>query len=133
MGPAGSGKSRLLAEAMLLGAEMIADDRVLLRADAAGVLVASPPPGLRGVLELRGLGLMTVPVLVEAAPLHLLVTLAEGENLRLPEAQTQSFLGIAVPCVTLPPPPLTHASALLLYLKAVQENRILPTDWRPAV
>ena len=62
MGESGSGKSRLVADAMLHGAKLIADDRVQFEV-RAGQLMASPPPQLPGVLELRGLGLIRIDAL----------------------------------------------------------------------
>jgi HPr kinase/phosphorylase len=61
-GPAGSGKSRLawaLLEAARTGivryARLVADDRVRIFA-AGGRLLAAAPPTIRGMIEVRGLG-----------------------------------------------------------------------------
>lgn len=130
VGASGSGKSRLLAEALLHGAEMIADDQVQLRAEG-GTLFAAAPPALAGVLELRGLGLIRIPAETTRAehPLHLQLTLSVGVPERLPEPQHTTHLGIAIPSLTLAAP--LHPPSLLLYLDALGEGRILPTDWAP--
>jgi HPr kinase/phosphorylase len=125
MGESGSGKSQLVAEAILHGAQLIADDRVQLTA-ANGVLMASAPPQLAGVLELRGLGLIRMDAI--AHPLHFAITLDAAANERLPVPDTLEFLGVSLPHLRLSPPPI---SALLLYLKAMREGRILPPDWHP--
>jgi HPr kinase/phosphorylase len=62
-GASGSGKSSLLLE--LIRAEpasvhLVADDRVVLRI-AHGRLLADAPPGLAGLVEVRGLGLVKHP------------------------------------------------------------------------
>ncbi len=132
MGVSGSGKSRLLADALLHGAHLIADDQVCLSV-AGNTLEASAPPGLSGVLELRGFGLIRVSPAqsVVSHPLHLAITLDAAQDTRFPEVQTHIALGITLPHLLLPPVPMTAISSLLLYLKAMQEERILPPDWRP--
>ena len=129
LGASGAGKSRILAEAILHGANMIADDQVMLHAEN-GVLIAAPPPTLEGVLELRGLGLITEPF-IPRHPMHLVVTLSTGNGERLPEPEMQEFCGVTLPNLTLSGGPTLAVPSLLLYLKAVQEKRTLPTDWRP--
>lgn len=129
LGEAGSGKSSLLAHALLLGAKLIADDQVMLRADGAQ-LIASAPETLAGIIELYGLGIISHPH-VASYPLHLVVALEKGQTERLPEPQKVEYCGLAVPFVRLVSPSAAQFSALLLYLKAVQEQRTLPTDWRP--
>ena len=130
LGESGSGKSTLLAEVMLRGAKLVADDRVALHASDAQ-LIANPVEPLRGVLELRGFGLIRQEEVVEAQPIHLVIALDAAANERLPEPATHHYYGIAVPFLSVPPPPVLSAAALLLYLEAVQEGRSLPTDWHP--
>lgn len=128
-GEPGIGKSRVLAEALLHGAQMIADDRVLLQAKQ-GVLIAHAPPQLSGVLELRGMGLISHPV-CPIHPIHLWVTLDAAATERLPEPETRAHDGVSVPLLRLPAPPVLSVPSLLLYLRAMHENRTLPTDWHP--
>ena len=129
LGEAGSGKSTFLAHALLLGAKLIADDQVMLRADD-GQLIASVPDTLAGIIELYGLGIISHPH-VASHPVHLVVALEKGEAERLPEPQQVKYCGLTLPFVRLVSPSTSQVSSLLLYLKAVQEHRILPTDWRP--
>ncbi len=132
MGVSGSGKSRLLADALLHGAHMIADDQVQLRLNHS-TLEASAPPRLAGILELRGFGLIRVAPqqCVAAHPLHLILTLDVAHDIRLPEPATHTFLGVALPHLRLAPVPVTAIAPVLLYIKAMQEGRILPPDWLP--
>lgn len=60
-GPAGCGKSDLLLRLLDRGFVLVADDRV----DVADGM-ASPPPALAGLLEVRGLGLLRLPYLPSA-------------------------------------------------------------------
>ena len=129
LGEAGSGKSSLLAHALLLGAKLIADDQVILSSDGAN-LIARAPDSLAGIIELYGLGIISHPH-VASHPVHLVVALEKGEAERLPEPQQVEYCGLTLPFVRLVSPSTVQASSLLLYLNAVQEHRILPTDWRP--
>lgn len=130
LGDSGSGKSTLLAEVMLRGAQLVADDRVALHA-SGGKLIANPVEPLRGVIELRGFGLIKQEEVVEAQPIHLVIALDAAANERLPEPATHTYFGVNVPFLSVPPPPVLSAAALLLYLEAVHEGRTLPSDWHP--
>lgn len=131
LGASGTGKSRLLSDALSMGAKMIGDDRIRLE-PMMGLVAAAPVPELAGVIELRGLGLIRVNDALAKHVLHLVVELdpaAAGE--RLPPLQRYNLLGVDVPYLRVAPVPHTSASALLLYLKAMQEGRALPADWKP--
>jgi HPr kinase/phosphorylase len=130
MGASGTGKSRLLAEALLHGALLIGDDRISLHAQG-DQLIATAALELLGVVELRGLGLIKRPDIAYAHGIDLVVMLDPTADTRLPEPKTQEYCGIAVPYVRLPPPPVLSAASLLLYLEAMQEGRSLPPDWHP--
>jgi HPr kinase/phosphorylase len=99
LGPAGSGKSSLALELIALGAELVADDRVALRAEAGG-LRASAPAALRGLIEARGLGLLRLPAAAEAR-VALAVDLAPSPE-RLPARRAFRALGAAAPLVNAP-------------------------------
>ena len=130
IGESGTGKSRLLAEALLNGAALIGDDRVALHAQG-NQLIASPVPELLGVVELRGFGLIKHTRIAHAHGIDLVVMLDPTADTRLPEPETQEYCGISVPYLRLPPPPVLSAASLLLYLEAMQEGRSLPPDWHP--
>lgn len=130
LGPGGSGKSRLMAEASMIGASMVADDQVALRR-SNGLLWGAPPKELAGVFEMRGVGLCAMPAdAVSQHALHVGVELGHALT-RLPELGARQFLGIHLPMLYLPSPPETSALYLLAAVRAVHEGRILPTDWRP--
>jgi HPr kinase/phosphorylase len=82
LGPAGSGKAALALRMLALGAALVADDRVELRARGPA-LVASAPAALAGLVEARGFGILRVPALAEA-PLFCAVDLGEAPAARLP-------------------------------------------------
>jgi HPr kinase/phosphorylase len=86
-GPAGSGKSRLAlaliaAADRLRFARLIADDRVRLEA-CHGRLLARPPEALKGLIEVRGLGIRRVAY-EPVAVVGLVVDLAAPDAERLP-------------------------------------------------
>ena len=82
LGPSGAGKSDLALRLIDEGAKLVADDRtdlVLTR----GRWVASAPATIAGLIEVRGLGIITLPAL-KCAPLVLAARLTPNVP-RLPE------------------------------------------------
>jgi HPr kinase/phosphorylase len=111
-GEPGSGKSTLALQLVempgtglgekLLQAGLIADDQTVLTA-GQGRLWCSAPLALAGLLEVRGLGIVKVPV-SGPAPLRMVVDLeAANAAPRLPESNNQatSLLGLPVPRIIL--------------------------------
>lgn len=103
-GPAGSGKSHLawdLIEAARHGAlsfaRLVGDDRVRVEAHS-GRLLVRPADALAGLLEIRGLGIRTLPYEPVAA-IGLIVDLAAADAARLPdpEALEAEIVGIKLP------------------------------------
>jgi HPr kinase/phosphorylase len=129
LGASGTGKSRLAQEAMVVGAKLVADDRANL-ALAAGMVIASPVPELVGIFEIRGMGIIRVSDALPRQVLHLVVELDPAADARLPELQQMELLGKSLPYLRVPPPQIS-AAGLLLYMRALQQNGVLPTDWRP--
>lgn len=95
-GESGRGKSDLALRLIDGGARLVSDDRVALRA-GAGRLTASAPPMLAGLLEVRGVGILPVPS-VASADVALVVDLVPRDGVeRLPQAETEILMGIALP------------------------------------
>jgi HPr kinase/phosphorylase len=115
LGPSGAGKSSLALELMTLGARLVADDRCLLAPDPAGGLRASCPPPLRGLIEVRGVGILRAPA-VEQTALALVVDLGQAETERLPPRRQWTQYGARIDLV-LGPPSRHLAGALLLHLR----------------
>ncbi len=77
-GPSGAGKSALALRLIEAGALLVADDCVRLAAcGTSGRLMASPPPRIAGLIEVRGLGLVRLPHLRRVA-LDLVVDLVDA-------------------------------------------------------
>lgn len=101
-GPSGSGKSDLALRLIDEGAVLVADDQVKLHRDGAG-LSATAPPVLAGLLEVRGLGLMRLPVAL-SCPVRLVIDLEPvAEIERLPSEQSCDYLGVCLPLFRLAP------------------------------
>lgn len=106
-GPPGSGKSSLALALIDRGAGLIGDDAVTLT-QAGDVLIASPPPHIAGLIELRGIGIVRMPV-APPAPVALVLELgglldsAMGERLPEPPLPRRAIGGVAVPVLRFDP------------------------------
>lgn len=115
LGPPGSGKSDLALRLIREGWALVADDRCALRAEG-GVLRVDAPAGLRGMIEVRGLGILTGFPAVEtgAAVLRLVVRLVPPADVpRLPQPAAWSWNGATVPEVSLDAGPSAPAKVAL--------------------
>lgn len=119
-GASGAGKSdlalRLIDElGRLGGAQLVADDRVDLRVEH-GHVWAQAPAALAGLLEVRGLGIISVAYRPRAA-VGLIVDLVAGKSVeRLPARRETEILGRALPRMALAP---FHTSAPAVVRAAV--------------
>jgi HPr kinase/phosphorylase len=125
-GPSGSGKSDLAVRVLAEGGRLVADDRVTLTL-RCGIIVASAPPSIQGMIEIRGVGILRVEAETEA-PLALVVDLTPSEAIeRLPEQRHCALLGFDVPWIQLAP---FEASALaklrMALLAAADPARLAP-------
>ncbi|WEK01371.1 MAG: HPr kinase/phosphatase C-terminal domain-containing protein [Candidatus Sphingomonas phytovorans] len=99
-GPSGSGKSDLALRLIDRGGVLVSDDYTVLT-PRDGILSASAPATIAGRLEVRGIGIVSVTH-VERAPVTLLVRLST-EVERMPEAESRSIDGIAIPMIAIDP------------------------------
>jgi len=101
-GPSGSGKSDLALRLLDAGGVLVGDDRLELTARDDGI-VARVPETIAGQLEVRGLGIVQVPYLAEAA-ITLVVDLVDGSEIeRLPEDRSTVVVGRTIPAISLNP------------------------------
>ncbi len=94
-GKPGAGKSELALELIAMGAWLVSDDQTGVQ-PRDGSVILSAPPRLRGLIEMRGVGLLRAET-VEAAPLVVLVDLDTPETARLPEPHWHFLEGCRVP------------------------------------
>ncbi len=90
-GTSGQGKSALALQLLAFGAQLVADDRVLLQL-LDGQVVASAPEPIRGLIEARFMGLLHAQIR-SPVPVAALVDLDEAEIERLPVRHSTQLLG----------------------------------------
>lgn len=100
-GPPGSGKSSLALSLIDRGAGLIGDDGVTLEA-RDGKLYASPPPNTAGLIEVRNIGLISVPT-TDMAPVALVMRLDPAAPRFIDEAEQAERGGIVLPLIRLWP------------------------------
>jgi len=137
IGPSGAGKSDLALRLLDRGWRLVADDRVVLHADAKGRVLASAPAVLAGMIEARGLGILNAPTCAGPVPLVLVLDLAAAPD-RLPDVGRWPVPAFAaseaapayLPCLTLDPGP---ASAPLLVEQALRLHGLCGDSWACAM
>jgi RNase adaptor protein for sRNA GlmZ degradation len=99
LGPSGAGKSDLALRLVAAGWRLVADDRVVITPQGDR-LIASAPPRLAGLLEVRGVGIVPEPT--APAPIALALDLAATPD-RLPEIDHLPLAGQTVPLLPFDP------------------------------
>lgn len=125
LGPSGSGKSDLALRLIDAGATLVSDDQVDLvsagQGERAGVL-ASAPAEIRGLLEIRGIGIVQLET-VETTPLALVVQLVAPDRVeRLPDAAVWICQDLEIPMITLTPFEASAVAKLRLAVSAPNMN-----------
>lgn len=98
LGASGAGKSGLALALMALGADLVADDAVQISVQG-GEVALSCPAAIRGMIEARGVGLLTVNF-VDKAKLAFMVNLDETAEKRLPAPRVAPYFGVDVPLIS---------------------------------
>jgi serine kinase of HPr protein (carbohydrate metabolism regulator) len=100
LGPTGSGKSDLTLRLIDSGATLIADDVVEMKREGNDLLLSFPPEGpadLKGKMEVKGLGIMSVPGAAPQVALALVVRSTPPAEVELvPESLESEWLGLPV-------------------------------------
>ncbi|MEC3948550.1 HPr kinase/phosphorylase [Sphingobium sp. HWE2-09] len=116
-GPSGAGKSDLALRLIDRGAVLVSDDYSLIKR-IDGRLLATAPDTIRGKMEVRGLGIVAMPV-VEEAPVALLADLFDKVD-RMPLTPFhRAIAGIDVPVVKIAPFEASAPIKVELALKAL--------------
>jgi len=100
-GPPGSGKSSLALALIDRGAVLVGDDGVTL-SQHGGRLRAAPPPHTAGLIEVRNVGLLPVPVATDA-PVALVLVLDDNAPRYVDAPQLVERAGAALPLIRLWP------------------------------
>lgn len=95
-GASGSGKSDLALRLIDRGAVLVADDQVILERRSRG-LTAHAPDALYGLIEVRGIGVMSLPA-IKTALVRLVVDLVPRDQVeRFPENIKVTLEGLTLP------------------------------------
>src|SRR6476659_2274170 len=100
-GRSGSGKSDLALRLIDRGGVLVSDDQVIVRRDGTRA-VANPPETIAGKFEVRGLGIVAMPI-ERDVPVSLIVSLVESEVERMPAGTTRAVAGIELPLISIRP------------------------------
>lgn len=129
-GPSGSGKSDLALRLMDRGASLVADDQVIIEARQSG-LRASAPDNLYGLLEVRGLGVLSQPA-IRQTRLKLIVDLVDSKKVeRLPKRNADALGGRELPVLTLNA--FEHSTVLKIELAVRNVDYIGAVGDRPPI
>ncbi len=121
-GRSGSGKSDLALRLIDGGARLVSDDQVIVSLER-GRVIARPPSTILGRLEVRGIGIIDVPV-VKKARLQLVVDLVPADQVpRLPDQRNEVFFDVPINLIALSPFDASAAAKLRLAVKAFGQKR----------
>ena len=122
LGPSGIGKSECALELVRRGHRLVADDLVEIRVNAKGEPVGRASARIGHHMEIRGLGILSIPDLfgevavVDSVRIELACRFEpdrhDYDRIGI-ERQTLSLEGAAVPCVTLPAHPAGTLATLV--------------------
>ena len=120
-GAPGAGKSDLALRLIEGGAQLVADDQVALTS-SGGALLAAPPARIAGLLEVRGIGIVSMEFMPQC-PVRLVVDLAAPHAIeRMPEAASVTLAGHRVRRVALAPFEASTPAKVRLALAAVEQG-----------
>lgn len=120
-GPSGAGKSDLALRLIDDGARLVADDQTALKT-VDGAVVARAPVTIAGKIEVRGLGILTLPHL-EAVTLTLVCDLVTADEVaRHPAPGAADFAGVALPRLALAPFEASSPAKLRLGVEAARRG-----------
>jgi len=122
-GEPGAGKSSLALQLIDRGAILVADDQTQLTYEE-GRIVAQAPQSIKGLLEVRGLGLIFYPF-QERALLGLSVEICEKDTVeRLPDPSFFEYYDLRVPLLKLVRDDPLGAIKIELKVRQINESKI---------
>jgi len=95
-GPSGAGKSDLALRLIDDGAMLVADDQVEITRQG-GMLIATPPKTIEGLLEVRGVGLVRLPTVAQACLVGVVDLVTADEIARMPDDISVEISGCELP------------------------------------
>lgn len=123
-GRSGSGKSDLALRLIDAGAELVADDRVFLEKDGEK-LKARTPDKIRGLIEVRGLGIVPMPFRPETH-IKLKIALCPSHEIdRMPDPMSEVIEGIEIPLLFLDPSAASAVAKIKVALSVCTGERVI--------
>lgn len=120
-GPPGSGKSDLALRLVDQGARLVADDQIHIWVDG-GRLLGAAPGTIDGLMEVRGMGIITMPS-VARVEIELVVDLLVAEDIsRMPEPGYTEIAGVRLPLFHLTPFEASATAKLRLATRALRHD-----------
>jgi serine kinase of HPr protein (carbohydrate metabolism regulator) len=115
-GPSGSGKSDLALRLIDAGAQLVSDDYTVLevRGDR---LIGTAPQSIKGMLEVRGVGILPMPVKARSVIAMVADLVTDGEIERLPDPDAAVIDGVVVPRIQVAPFEISAAAKVRLAAK----------------
>jgi hypothetical protein len=99
-GPSGSGKSDLALRLIDGGGALVADDYTDVEQGSSGLVAMAPAP-IRGLLEVRGLGVIEIGACSPAALVAAVDLVPLSDVDRMPDPQRVQILEALLPCFRL--------------------------------
>jgi HPr kinase/phosphorylase len=125
-GASGVGKSEVAMDLVQRGHQLVADDAVELYRGEQGHLIGECPQALRGYIEIRGLGIISIlkmfgpSSVLDSYRLQLVINLKDASNSEIqkvdrlaPSLRDWELLGINIPCLTMLVAPGRNLSVLV--------------------
>ena len=119
-GRSGSGKSSLSLELMAFGAELVSDDQTLIKL-RDGWPVAKAPANLRGLIEARGIGLLSAETRASVR-VTLVIDMDQIETERLPPHRETTLLETSIALLHKVETP-HFAAGIIHYMKGGKADR----------
>ena len=123
-GEPGAGKSDVALRLLQLGAKLVADDQVRVEVISRRLWV-TPPDSIRGLLEVRGVGIVKVKA-IDRTCLQLAINLVPREFVpRLPEIDHTTILGLSLPGYKLHAFDISTPEKIAVLVKALTSDLIV--------
>ena len=114
-GPSGIGKSDLAFRLIDQDHKLISDDQTVLKKEGER-LIALPAPNIKGLLEVRGVGIVPVDT-ADKGEVHLIVDLQSPIQERIPDPETDTLLGIDIARAVIDPHDKMAVKKIIIALK----------------
>ena len=125
-GPTGSGKSDLCLRLIDAGAKLVSDDQTIVE-NCNGKLIAGAPDSIKGMLEIREIGIVETPF-IDKTEIRLKLDLQSFVKIdRMPEMRTESIENVAIPVFCLDAFSVSAVIKIKTFLSIQEQKRKIIT------